>query len=91
MAVNIPLDSRYAISSDKHQWILFQDNRPFWFFQNLENLLNEYLRLKIKGSDIKTIQELIEYQKTQQEALCRVLTSIQIQDELKVLVSGGGK
>lgn len=88
MGVNISLDSRYTISSDKHQWILLQDNRPFWFFQNLENLLNEYLRLKIKESDIKTIQELIEYKKTQQEALCRVLTSIQIQDKLKVLASG---
>ena len=86
--VHINFDSRYAITSDKFQWVLLKDGRPFWFFQNLENLLKSYLSLKIKGCNAKTMNELIECGKQQQEALHSLLTSFNFRSKLPILASG---
>ncbi len=89
--IQINLDSKYSITADKFQWILMKEDRPLWFFTNLESLLNDYLNLKIKEKNIKTINGLSQAYKTQQEHLHKVLTTFNSKHKLPFLASGKNK
>lgn len=69
MVVNIPLDSRYGITADHHQWILLLDQRPHWFFPDLLSLLQSYLEVKFRDCNVRDIQQLIHYQNQLTERL----------------------
>ena len=87
--VHISLDSRYALSSDVHQWIILQDGRPKWFYPTLYDLLNDWLlNEKPKLSEATTVSGLLEYLKQQQERLYTLLTSFDFRGKLPILVSG---
>ncbi|MCK5624223.1 hypothetical protein KAI04_00080 [Candidatus Pacearchaeota archaeon] len=83
----IKLDQRYSFSADKFQWILLKDDRPFWFFENLECLLKNYVSLKIKDFNAQDINNLIESINKQQELLHKLLTSLDIGGKLSILAS----
>ncbi len=86
--VHINLDSTYSINADNLQWILLRDGRPYWFFQSLEEFLNAYLNLKLRGSDAK--YSLIDVQNKQQERLYNLLTTLDFKTKLQILASGKG-
>lgn len=75
--VDIKLDSRYSISADPRQWILMQDERPFWFFPNLRDLLNDYVLLCVKEGDSKNVEELKEALKNTTQSVSHSLNIYQ--------------
>ena len=89
--VHINLDPKYSLTSDNLQWILLKDGRPYWFFQSLEQLLLNYLSLKLRSSNAKLINNLIDSSNKQQERLCTLLTSISFKSKLPILASGKNK
>lgn len=75
--MNIKLDSRHSIDSDSRQFILMRDERPFKFFITLEHLIQEYLDLKIRGSQAKRLEDLSNYIKQTKKAIVETLTTSQ--------------
>jgi len=76
--VNLKLDNHHSLSSDSRQWILSKDDRSIGYYGRLEDALDSYLRLKIRGSEAKTIIGLLEYHKRLLHALQQLLTPLQI-------------
>ena len=81
--INITLDSRYKIQSDRLQWILVCDDRNVGFFQDLNSLVQEYVKEKLRTSNAKTFTQLEEFNKQSIRTLQRVLTALQIKVEGK--------
>jgi len=75
---NLKLDPHHSLASDTRQWILSKDDRAIGYFGTLENALNSYLQLKIRGSEAKTVIGLLEYHKRLLHALQQLLTPLQI-------------
>ena len=76
----IKLDNHYSIDSDRLQWILLKEKRPFWFFTDLESLLKAYVELKMRSSKAKDIEKLLDYQEKLTERLTQVFSSISLKD-----------
>jgi len=89
--MNIKLDSTYSLSADALQWVLLKEGRAYWFFTNLEDLLNDYLQLKLRGSDAKLISSLIDNLNKKQQRLNTLLTSSEFKAKLPILSDGGKK
>ena len=86
--VNIKLDPEWSLTSDKHQWILEKKGYAQHFYTELDNAISCYFGMKVRGSDAKTISGLVEYHKRCIEALCKVLTPLQIK-VIPLKTSGG--
>ena len=78
--MNIPLDNHFSIDSDRLQWILNKNSRPYWFFTDLESLLKSYVELKMRSSKAKDIEKLLDYQEKLTERLTQVFSSISLKD-----------
>lgn len=74
--INIKLDSRYSITSDKNQWILNEDNRSMWFFQDLNKLIIAYFNLKSRKSSVRELAQLENYQKSLSTRLLHLLNNV---------------
>jgi len=75
--VEIQLDKKYWILSDVHQWILAtKDAKRFWnisYHARLSQLLEEYIDKRTRDNkNIKTLGELLDYQKSLIAGLCKV-------------------
>lgn len=81
MAINITLDPHFKIQSDKLQWILVEDNKNIGYYSDLEGLVQEYFKRKLRTSDAKTISQLIEYHKCVLNALNHALAPLNIRVE----------
>ena len=78
--MKIKLDSHYSIEADNIQWILLKDDRPNWFFTDLESLLKAYVEVKMRSSKAKDIEKLLDYQEKLTERLTQVFSSISKED-----------
>jgi len=78
--MNIRLDSRYCISSDKYQFILMLDDRPNKFFVKLEDLIKEYLNMKMRTSEARKLEHLKNYIENVKKQLCEVLQAYNISE-----------
>ena len=63
MPINIKLDSRHRVESDRHQFILVRDDRNIGFYPYLEDLVREYFLMKVRDCDAKSISHLLEVHK----------------------------
>jgi hypothetical protein len=79
--MNITLDSTFKIQADARQWILVEDDRAISYFSDLESLVQEYFKRKLRTSDSKTISQLLEYHKQCLNTLKHALTPLQIRVE----------
>lgn len=59
--VDIKLDEKWSLQSDRHNWILCENERAKSFHSQLNHAIESYFEMKIRGSDAKSIKELIEY------------------------------
>ena len=78
--VQIKLDSKYGIDSDRLQWILLKDGRPYWFFTDLESLLKAYVELKMRSSKAKSVELLLNYQEKIVTRLSHAINNISKED-----------
>lgn len=80
-SVNIRLSHGYSIQSDKLNWILMLDcnsrPRPQGYYQDLSNLLNDYVTRCSRASNVESIKELLEFQKTLVANLNQALQPLQ--------------
>jgi len=64
--MNIKLDETYSIGGDQRQFILLKKVRARQvndsYFTTLEGLLKDYLGVKVRVSNVKSISELLAYQ-----------------------------
>ena len=62
MAVEIVLDEKYLLTSDKNQWIIAKKKGkrfiPRYYYPNLESLLKDYVDSCLRASNSKSIGEL---------------------------------
>lgn len=82
----IELDPKFRILGDADQYILqkkSKDWRNYKFFTSIESLILAYFDLKTRTSDVASIKELIEYQKTLTASLCKALEPLQIEVKAK--------
>jgi len=79
MVVNIRLDNRWSLISDKRQWILALDGKATYFYMTLSGVLFDYLDMKLKSCNAKTIFYLLERQKQLIARLKRVLEPLDLQ------------
>jgi hypothetical protein len=77
--INITLDSHFKLQSDKHQWILTEDDRMIEFWNDLEGLIQSYFKRKLRTSDAKTIEHLMEVHKQCLNSLQKALAPLQIE------------
>jgi hypothetical protein len=75
--VNIKLDSKYSLISDRNNWMLAEGDADrlsyVGYYSNIENAVHSYVSLKTRLSDAKSIQELILYMKSLHATLCKAL------------------
>ena len=81
--INIKLDPNWSLTSDTNQFILSYNDKAQSFHTTLENAITSYFQLKIRSSDAKTISGLLEYHKRLLEALCKVLSPLEIEVTIK--------
>jgi len=79
MAINITLDKKHKIQSDRHQFILVEDDRYIGFYPDLESLIKAYFKLKILTCEAKTIHGLLEYHKQCLNTLQQLLAPLEIE------------
>ncbi len=79
MTINISLSKDFKIQSDTHQFILVERDRNIGFYSDLETLIKDYFKRKIRDCDAKTISQLLEYHKQCLNACQRALTPLQIE------------
>jgi len=80
MTINIKLDSDYSISADSFQWILLQNERPYRFYTQLQNLCSAYITLKSKASDIRDVAQLQNYENQLLERVIQAINTISQKD-----------
>ena len=78
--MNIPLDNHFSIDSDRLQWILLKEEIPFWFFTDLQSLLQSYVELKMRSSKVESVELLLNYQKKLTTRLSQALNNISGKD-----------
>lgn len=83
--LNIKLDKIYWIQGDAHQYILVKKskerNTNLGYYTDLKHLLMGYLDMRIRHSDIKTVQELLDFQKGLITSLNAALQPLKIRIE----------
>lgn len=79
MTINISLSKGFRISSDIHQFILFEGSRAIGYYSDLETLIRDYFKRKILDSDAQTITELLEVHKNALRTLQQLLAPLQIE------------
>ena len=81
--MQIQLTNIYRITGDNRQYILQRLQRNRWinwsFSTDLEVLLKDFIEMNKRLSDVKTIQELIDYQKELVTALNKALQPLKIE------------
>ena len=79
--MKVKLDETYSIEGDCHNWILSKKVRDrdiqVNFFTTLENLLVSFIELKCRTSNVKSIQELLDYQKSVVTGLNKAMQPLQ--------------
>ena len=78
--MKILLNKKYGIDSDRLQWILNKNSRPYWFFTDLESLLKAYVEVKMRSSKARNVDQLIYSQKKIVEGLLQALNNISGKD-----------
>jgi len=86
--MNIAIDNRYSLSSDIHQFIILDGGRMVKFFSNLGNALDWLLRAKIRGSNVKSIEQLRYTVIKHSDRLQQLVTSIEFKDQVKKMEDG---
>jgi len=85
--INIQLDEDYTIQSDEHSFILSKRYGKRYvhtaFFSDLQVLLQHYVQLCVRSSDVKTIQELINYQNSLLASLSKSLQPLHFEIEVR--------
>ena len=81
--VNIKLDDSWSLTSDSRQWILNFDERGMTFHTKLEYALETYLEKKIRGSNTRTFNGLVQYHKVCLHNLQQALTPLKIEIDVK--------
>ena len=61
--VNIKLSQNYSIGSDRLNWMLMKGTVAIGFYDNLSNLIKDYIAQRSRLSNAESIQELINFQK----------------------------
>ena len=81
--MNIKLDETYSIGGDQRQFILLKKVRARQvndsYFTTLEGLLKDYLGVKVRVSNVKSISELLAYQEMLITNLNKALQPLQIE------------
>ena len=80
--INIKLDSEWNLQSDNKQYVLVQLGRNISYHTSLESGILAYFEVKIRGSDSKTIKELLDYHKAVLNSLKQALTPLKIKVEV---------
>lgn len=85
--MEINLDKKYRITADSRQYILQKKVKERWvgesYYVKLEVLLQDYIDMQTRCSDVKTIQELIDYQKRLVTALNKAVQPLKIEVKTK--------
>ncbi len=81
--MEIKLDEKYYALSDKHQYILGEKSGDrilhISFFASFEGLLNNYMDIRCRTKEnIKTIQNLLDYQNSVLASLNKALHPLKI-------------
>lgn len=91
--LNIKLDETYRVKSDEKQYLLVRTAKNLrgeptqtieGYYSTLEYLLKAFIDKKVRQADIKTIKELLAYQKALIEELNKVLEPLEINVSSKV-------
>lgn len=93
MTINIPLDRDWCVQTDERNYILCKKSGARWlhqgFYITLADAVNEYLERKIRLCDAQSIHELVQYIKSVQTSLNKVLQPLNL--EAVPLKTGGAK
>ncbi len=78
----IDLDGTYFIKSDKHNWILSKKIgdrlRDLYFYLDIKSLLEDYVNLRLRLSNSKSIEELLKIHQETITALNHALVPLNI-------------
>ena len=77
MPLNVKLDKKYSIQGDEKQWLLVKfdgtRDRNSGYYNNLAVLLSDYIKIRGRTSECKTIEELTSFLKLLQNSLKQAL------------------
>lgn len=93
--MEIKLDDSYRIKGDAHQYILEQKCNHRWlvkgYYVRLETLLLDFLDSRVRTSDVKSIKELMRFQKSLVTTLNKALQPLKfklVRENSRVVIDG---